>query len=99
MWRDKEADMKQKIQSRKGETLVEVLAALLVVIFIIAMLPMSLETAARINAKVKDMPTICPKSPNGTPEAMTVTISANGATVETVPCTGHTEDGFAYYGK
>ena len=46
--------MRKKLSSRKGETLVEVLASLLIVIMIISMLPMALETAARINAKVKD---------------------------------------------
>ena len=54
--------MRKKLSSRKGETLVEVLASLLIVIMIISMLPMALETAARINAKVKNMDAVCQRT-------------------------------------
>ena len=54
--------MKRKLLSKRGETLVEVMVSLVIVILIISMLPMALETAARINARVKDIDTICSRT-------------------------------------
>ena len=91
--------MRKKLSSRKGETLVEVLASLLIVIMIISMLPMALETAARINAKVKNMDTVCQRTMADTARQPVdaAIYSADGTQIETLNVQGYQENGFTYY--
>lgn len=91
--------MKRKLLSKRGETLVEVMVSLVVVILIISMLPMALETAARINAQVKDIDTICTRTmAESTKTSVSVSIlNSSGTVVETIPVQGYQENGFTYY--
>ena len=91
--------MKKKLFSNRGETLVEVMASLLVVVLIIAMLPIAIETAARINASVKDMETICPHTMSASSQAMVTAklFDASGVEKETLSVRGYQENGFIYY--
>lgn len=91
--------MKRKLLSKRGETLVEVMVSLVIVILIISMLPMALETAARINARVKDIDTICSRTmADSTKTTVSVSIlNGVGATVDTIPVQGYRENGFTYY--
>lgn len=91
--------MKRKLLSKRGETLVEVMVSLVIVILIISMLPMALETAARINARVKDIDTICSRTmADSTKTTVSVSIlNGAGATVDTIPVQGYRENGFTYY--
>lgn len=91
--------MRKKLSSRKGETLVEVLASLLIVIMIISMLPMALETAARINAKVKNMDTVCQRTMADTTiqNVEAAICAADGTQLETLNVQGYQENGFTYY--
>ena len=68
-------------------------------ILIISMLPMALETAARINARVKDIDTICSRTmADSTKTTVSVSIlNGAGATVDTIPVQGYRENGFTYY--
>ena len=91
--------MRKKLCSKRGETLVEVLASLLIVIMIISMLPMALETAARINAKVKNMDTVCQRTMADTAmQTVDAAIySADGTQIGTLNVQGYQENGFTYY--
>ena len=91
--------MKRKLLSKRGETLVDVMVSLVIVILIISMLPMALETAARINARVKDIDTICSRTmADSTKTTVSVSIlNGAGATVDTIPVQGYRENGFTYY--
>ena len=91
--------MKRKLLSKRGETLVEVMVSLVIVILIISMLPMALETAARINARVKDIDTICSRTmADSTKTTVSVSIlNGAGAMVDTIPVQGYRENGFTYY--
>ena len=91
--------MKRKLLSKRGETLVEVMVSLVIVILIISMLPMALETAARINARVKDIDTICSRTmADSTKTTVSVSIlNGAGAMVDTIPVQGYREHGFTYY--
>ena len=91
--------MKRKLLSKRGETLVEVMVSLVIVILIISMLPMALETAARINARVKDIDTICSRTmADSTKTTVSVSIlNGAGATVDTIPVQGYRENGFTYF--
>ena len=91
--------MRKKLSSRKGETLVEVLASLLIVIMIISMLPMALETAARLNAKVKNMHTVCQRTMADTTiqNVEAAIYAADGTVLETLNVQGYQENGFTYY--
>ena len=91
--------MKRKLLSKRGETLVEVMVSLVIVILIISMLPMALETAARINARVKDIDTICSRTmADSTKTTVSVSIlNGAGATVDTIPVQGYRENDFTYY--
>ena len=91
--------MKRKLLSKRGETLVEVMVSLVIVILIISMLPMALENAARINARVKDIDTICSRTmADSTKTTVSVSIlNGAGAMVDTIPVQGYRENGFTYY--
>ena len=91
--------MKRKLLSKRGETLVEVMVSLVIVILIISMLPMALETAARINARVKDIDTICSRTmAESTKTTVSVSIlNGAGTMVDTIPVQGYRENGFTYY--
>ena len=51
--------MLKKLKQKSGETLIESLAAVVVMVFVISMLPTAIVTAAKINASVKNMNTTC----------------------------------------
>ena len=91
--------MRKKLGSRKGETLVEVMVSLLIVILIISMLPMALETAARINAQVKKMDTICERTmADSCKTGVTAGIfNADGTKAQDLTVQGYLENGFTYY--
>lgn len=91
--------MIKKLRSRRGETLVEVMVSLMIVVLIISMLPMALETAARINAQVKNIDTICQHTMDGS-KMTTVTAgiySTGGNLIEHLDVQGYSENGFTYY--
>ena len=75
------------------------MVSLVIVILIISMLPMALETAARINARVKDIDTICSRTmADSTKTTVSVSIlNGAGAMVDTIPVQGYRENGFTYY--
>lgn len=90
--------MINKLRSRKGETLVEVMVSLLIVILIISMLPVSLETAARINAQVGQMDTICERTMDAAKKcSVTAVIYSGGNPIGTLSVQGYSENGFTYY--
>ena len=89
-----------KLRSSRGETLVEVMVSLLIVILIISMLPMALETAARINASVKKMETICSHTMADSAKVSGVTaalFSSGDVELDTFSVQGYQENGFTYY--
>ena len=70
-----------------------------IVILIISMLPMALETAARINARVKRMDTVCAHSmADSTKTTVNAGIySASGTQIAALDVQGYAENGFTYY--
>lgn len=93
--------MRRKLSSNRGETLVEVMVSLVIVILIISMLPMALETAARINAQVKDIETICPHSLADSAKDSNVTAALydSSGMIADLSVQGYLENGFTYYVK
>ena len=91
--------MINKLRSRRGETLVEVMVSLMIVVLIISMLPMALETAARINAQVKNIETICQHTMDGSKMASVNAgiYSTGGNLIENLTVQGYSENGFTYY--
>lgn len=56
--------MLKKLKQKTGETLIECLAAVVIILFVIAMLPGAVTAAAKINASVKDMKIVCSETRN-----------------------------------
>lgn len=54
--------MLNKLKKKNGESLMESLVAIVIVVFIISMLPMAVVTAAKINHSAQSMKTICGQS-------------------------------------
>lgn len=91
--------MRNKLRWKKGETLVEVMVSLLIAVLIISMLPMALETAARINASVGRLDTICQRTmAEGSKVNVTAGIyNSTGTLLANLDVQGYSENGFTYY--
>ena len=92
----------RKNRKNKGETLIETLTALLIVVLVMVMLPASVVTAARINAKAKEQETTCNVSLKSNPQRSSVTMTASGdySGVErekNYTITLYRDNGFYYY--
>ena len=90
--------MRKKLRSQRGDTLMETLAALLLVVLTMAFLATSLVTAARINAGVRQTNTVL-KYDNATGKQGTLTITSdksNSTAYKTVTVY-ETEGGYRYY--
>ena len=93
--------MRKKLRSQRGDTLMETLAALLLVVLTMAFLATSLVTAARINAGVRQTNTAL-KYDNATekPGTLTITRQSGAATdrpVEKNVTVYETKGGYRYY--
>ena len=88
--------MRQKLRSQRGDTLMETLAALLLVVLTMAFLATSLVTAARINAGVRQTDTAL-KCDNATESSGTLTITRGNSSVTKSVTVYETEGGYRYY--
>ena len=88
--------MRQKLRSQRGDTLMETLAALLLVVLTMAFLATSLVTAARINAGVRQTDTAL-KYDNATSETGTLTITRGNSSVTKSVTVYETKGGYRYY--
>lgn len=93
--------MRKKLRSQRGDTLVETLAALLIVVLTMAFLATSIVTAARINAGVRETDTSL-RYDGSTPVQRTLTITRQGGTgtgsaVRKSVSVYETEGGYRYY--
>lgn len=89
--------MRKKLRSQRGDTLMETLAALLLVVLTMAFLATSLVTAARINAGVRQTNTAL-KYDNATEKPGTLTITRQtDLPVEKNVTVYETEGGYRYY--
>ena len=81
----------RKLRSRRGETLVETLVSLLIVVLVMAFLATSIVAATRVNAKMRDA--------DGISEPASLTVSSGrGTSSFTVPVEKYTtENGYCYY--
>ncbi len=93
--------MMKKLRSRRGETLVETLVSLLIVVLCLSFLATAIVTAARINAGARDTD-VSVRYGSGTSAPQTVAVTPRGiyagdaGFTETV--TLHTTDnGYRYY--
>lgn len=73
--------MKQKLKNNSGETLVETLFALLVVVLAMTMLAGSIVSAARINKSAEDLDTAFRITNDGKSGSVTVTHSSGEKTL------------------
>ena len=83
----------RKLRSRRGETLVETLVSLLIVVLVMAFLATSIVAATRVNAKMRDV------RYDGISEPASLTVSSGrGTSSFTVPVEKYTtENGYCYY--
>lgn len=93
--------MRKKLRSQRGDTLVETLAALLIVVLTMAFLATSIVTAARINAGVRETDTSLHYD-GSAPVQGTLTITRQGGTgtgsaVRKSVSVYETEGGYRYY--
>lgn len=90
--------MRKKLRSQRGDTLMETLAALLLVVLTMAFLATSLVTAARINAGVRQTDTAL-KYDNATERLGTLTITSDksNSTAHKDVTVYETEGGYRYY--
>lgn len=89
--------MGKKLRSQRGDTLMETLAALLLVVLTMAFLATSLVTAARINAGVRQTDTAL-KYDNATEKPGTLTITRQpDRPVEKNVTVYETKGGYRYY--
>lgn len=94
--------MRKKLHSQRGDTLVETLAALLIVVLTMAFLATSIVTAARINAGVRETDTSLHYDGSAVPVQETLTITRQGGTgtgsaVRKSVSVYETEGGYRYY--
>ena len=94
--------MRKKLRSQRGDTLVETLAALLIVVLTMAFLATSIVAAARINAGVRETDTSLHYDGNAAPVQGTLTITrqggtGTGSTVNKNVSVYETEGGYRYY--
>lgn len=93
--------MRKKLRSQRGDTLVETLAALLIVVLTMAFLATSIVAAARINAGVRETDTSLHYD-GAAPVQGTLTITRQGGTgtgsaVRKGVSVYETEGGYRYY--
>lgn len=93
--------MRKKLRSQRGDTLVETLAALLIVVLTMAFLATSIVTAARINAGVRETDTSLHYD-GSAPVQGTLTITrqggtGTGSTVNKNVSVYETAGGYRYY--
>lgn len=88
--------MRKKLRSQRGDTLMETLAALLLVVLTMAFLATSLVTAARINAGVRQTNTAL-KYDAADGETKTLTITRENNSVEKSVTVYETGGGYRYY--
>lgn len=90
--------MRKKLRSQRGDTLMETLAALLLVVLTMAFLATSLVTAARINAGVRQTDTAL-KYDNSTESLGTLTITSDksNSTAHKDVTVYEAEGGYRYY--
>lgn len=93
--------MRKKLRSQRGDTLMETLAALLLVVLTMAFLATSLVTAARINAEVRQSDTALKyDAADGEKKPLTITRQGGAATdlpVEKNVKVYETKGGYRYY--
>lgn len=94
--------MRKKLHSQRGDTLVETLAALLIVVLTMAFLATSIVTAARINAGVRETDTSLHYDGSAAPVQGTLTITwqggtGTGSTVNKSVSVYETAGGYHYY--
>ena len=88
--------MRKKLRSRRGDTLAETLAALLLVVLTMAFLATSLVTAARINAGVRQTDTALKyDAAEGEKKPLTITRENNSVTKRVKVY--ETKGGYRYY--
>lgn len=88
--------MRKKLRSQRGDTLMETLAALLLVVLTMAFLATSLVTAARINAEVRQSDTAL-KYDDAEGETKTLTITRENNSVTKNVTVYETKGGYRYY--
>lgn len=88
--------MRKKLRSQRGDTLMETLAALLLVVLTMAFLATSLVTAARINAGVRQTDTAL-KYDAADGETKTLTITRENNSVTKSVTVYEAEGGYRYY--
>lgn len=88
--------MRKKLRSQRGDTLMETLAALLLVVLTMAFLATSLVTAARINAGVRQTDTAL-KYDAADGETKTLTITRENNSVTKNVTVYETTGGYRYY--
>lgn len=88
--------MRKKLRSQRGDTLMETLAALLLVVLTMAFLATSLVTAARINAGVRQTDTAL-KYDAADGETKTLTITRENNSVTKNVTVYETGGGYRYY--
>lgn len=88
--------MRKKLRSQRGDTLMETLAALLLVVLTMAFLATSLVTAARINAGVQQTNTAL-KYDAADGETKTLTITRENNSVTKSVTVYETGGGYLYY--
>lgn len=88
--------MRKKLRSQRGDTLMETLAALLLVVLTMAFLATSLVTAARINAGVRQTNTAL-KYDAADGETKPLTITRENNSVAKNVTVYETEGGYRYY--
>lgn len=90
--------MRKKLRSQRGDTLMETLAALLLVVLTMAFLATSLVTAARINAGVRQTDTAL-KYDNSTESSgkLTITSDKDHSTASKDVTVYEAEGGYRYY--
>ena len=93
--------MRKKLRSQRGDTLVETLAALLIVVLTMAFLATSIVAAARINAGVRETDTSLHYDGSAAPVQGTLTITrrgtGTGSTVNKSVSVYETAGGYRYY--
>ena len=90
----------KKLRSKKGETLIETLTALLVATFVVLFLTTSIVVAARINKKIKDTDTSLRYDNAAVSDSYSVTVTQdNGTGVGSVAVKEYTDESgyYRYY--
>ena len=88
----------KKLRNRRGETLIESLAAVLLVTIVMVGLCTAVASAARVNAKVRDTDVSFQYADGETPTTVNITVTENNATKDTFQANSYTaKNGYHYY--